>query len=156
MPIKPSTASGYAAGTRSLVEATCLYVATKLGDIMDELVIVGGLVPSLIIAQDNPPPGAETHVGTMDLDIGLSVALITEHRYGSLTDRLRGAGFSPGTNDQGNTTRQRWQIDGQIQFGLSQRGGGSGAERSLVVSLWTRTASGWPGPQSAGDCLVRW
>jgi hypothetical protein len=27
------------------VRATCLYVATKLGDLMDELVVVGGLVP---------------------------------------------------------------------------------------------------------------
>ncbi len=29
-----------------LVKATCLYLATKLGDLTDEIVIVGGLAPS--------------------------------------------------------------------------------------------------------------
>jgi len=30
---------------------TCLYVTTKLGDLLDDLVVVGGLVPSLIIPE---------------------------------------------------------------------------------------------------------
>jgi hypothetical protein len=47
----------------------------------------------------------------MDLDIGLAVALITEHRYGTLTDRLRAAGFGPDMNDHSNATRQRWRIE---------------------------------------------
>jgi hypothetical protein len=57
------------------VGATCLYVATKLGDLMDELVVVGGLVPSLLIDQQNLPAGADAHVGTTDLDVGMTVAL---------------------------------------------------------------------------------
>lgn len=40
MPEKPTTASGYTPEHLDLVRGTCLYVATKLGDLMDELVIV--------------------------------------------------------------------------------------------------------------------
>jgi len=43
MPTKPKHASGYDSEQVALVKATCLYVATKLGDLMDEVVIVGGL-----------------------------------------------------------------------------------------------------------------
>ncbi|MBI4953822.1 MAG: hypothetical protein HY908_17485 [Myxococcales bacterium] len=33
-------------------------------------------------------------------------------RYASLASRLREAGFGPDTNEMGNLTRQRWQVDG--------------------------------------------
>jgi hypothetical protein len=51
MPDKPTTANGYRSEQVALVKPTCLYIATKLGDIMDELVVVGGLVPSLLKAR---------------------------------------------------------------------------------------------------------
>lgn len=52
MPDKPTTAAGYKSEQVDLVRATCLYVATKLGDLMNELVVIGGLVPSLLIEPD--------------------------------------------------------------------------------------------------------
>ncbi len=52
---------------------------------MDDLVVVGGLVPSLLIDQG---------------------------RYRSLTGRLRDAGFAMDRNEEGNATRQRWRIAG--------------------------------------------
>ena len=39
MTDKPAAATGYAGGYTHLVRATCLYVATKLGDLMDHLVV---------------------------------------------------------------------------------------------------------------------
>ena len=111
MADKPSTAAGYTGEHLELVRSTCLYVATKLGDLMNELVIVGGLVPSLLIDQQALPDGTEAHVGTTDLDVGLTVALLDEGRYTALTERLRRAGFSPDTNQEGNPTRQRWKIE---------------------------------------------
>ena len=111
MPDKPTTAAGYRREHFELVRATCLYVATKLGDLADDVVIIGGLVPSLLIAQDELPVGAEPHVGTMDLDIGLTLAVLHEGRYRTLTERLRRAGFRPDVNEQGNPTRQRWKIE---------------------------------------------
>jgi len=107
---KPSTAAGYAGGQVANVRATCLYLATKLGDLLDELVIVGGLVPTLLI--DQAGAGIEKHVGTLDLDVGMQVAILDNRRYEALTQRLRAAGFGPDTNEKGNQTRQRWRIDG--------------------------------------------
>lgn len=112
MADKPTTAAGYRSEHVALVRATCLYVATRLGDLMDELVVVGGLVPSLLIDQEVLPTGAQAHVGTMDLDVGLTLALLDEERYRTLTEALRRAGFSPDVNEQGNPTRQRWKVGG--------------------------------------------
>ncbi len=111
MPEKPSTAAEYSKEQAERVKATCLYVATILGDYMRQSVIVGGLVPSLLIDQNNLPDGAESHVGTRDLDMGLTLAIFNDKRYQAVTDRLRSAGFSPDVNEQGNMTRQRWKIE---------------------------------------------
>ncbi|MFO7653021.1 MAG: hypothetical protein R6X25_04280 [Candidatus Krumholzibacteriia bacterium] len=111
MTEKPARADGYRGEHVALVRATCLYVATKLGDLMDSLVVVGGLVPSLIVDRDRLVDASAAHVGTMDLDVGLAVALLDQGRYRSLTDRLRTAGFSQDVNKEGNPTRQRWKIE---------------------------------------------
>jgi hypothetical protein len=111
MADKPTTAAGYKSEQVELVRATCLYVATKLGDLMDDLVVIGGLVPSLLIDQSNLPAETDAHVGTMDLDVGLTLALLDDKRYRTLTERLRRAGFEQDVNDEGNPTRQRWKIE---------------------------------------------
>lgn len=113
MQSKPKIITGYESDQVELVLMTCRYVSTILGDFMDEIVIVGGLVPSLIIDQSNLPEGVEPHAGTMDLDIGLSLAVYDNQLYQNITERLRGAGFSPDTNEKGNPTNQRWQIKNQ-------------------------------------------
>jgi hypothetical protein len=105
------TAVGYRPEFLEHVRATCLYVATKLGDLMDDTVVVGGLVPSLLIGQDSSAPDLEPHVGTLDLDVGLALAVLEEGRYQTLTERLRRAGLSPDKNEQDNPTRQRWRLD---------------------------------------------
>ncbi len=110
MPDKPLYAAEYRKEMAEHVRQTCLYVATKIGDLLDELVVVGGLVPSLLIPEGSVPRGEEMHVGTMDLDLGLSLALLDAARYEELTARLRRAGFEPDTNEVGNPTSQRWKI----------------------------------------------
>lgn len=111
MAEKSANAAGYTSGHLTRVRATCLYVATKLGDLMDDLVVVGGLAPSLLIDQERLPTGSDVHVGTTDLDLGLTVALLGNGRYAALTERLRRAGFTPDENEHGNRTRQRWKIE---------------------------------------------
>ena len=111
MPEKPSRATEYNGEQAQLVKATCLYVATILGDYMEQAVIVGGLVPSILIDQKNLPDGADSHVGTMDLDMGLALEIFDRKRYHAITARLRAAKFSPDVNEQGNLTRQRWKIE---------------------------------------------
>jgi Nucleotidyl transferase AbiEii toxin, Type IV TA system len=112
---KPSRASGYDRGYIHHVRSTCLYVATKLGDLIDDVVVIGGLVPSLLIDQQGMLSSDDLHVGTLDLDVGLALAVFDEQRYAALTERLRQAGFSPDQNDQGQLTRQRWKIDGDVR-----------------------------------------
>jgi len=50
MPEKPSFASQYRKEQAELVRQTCLYVATKLGDLLDELVVV---VPEVMQSSTN-------------------------------------------------------------------------------------------------------
>ena len=119
MPTKPKHASGYGSQQVTLVRETCLYVATKLGDLMEEIVVVGGLVPSLIIDQAEGEP----HVGTLDLDIGFALALLDGRRYEELARRLRQAGFSPDVNEDGQPTRQRWRLQDPEGIGLRLRRG---------------------------------
>lgn len=107
--MKPRTAAGYSRDQVAQIRATCLYIATKLGDLLDDVVVVGGLVPSLLLGDT---PGGHGHVGTADLDIGLALAVLDDKRYAALTERLRLAGFSADTNDQGRPASQRWFIEG--------------------------------------------
>ena len=105
---KPSTSDGYGIEQLGLVHQTCLYMATKLGDLLDEIVVVGGLAPYLLVDQENLPLGLEPHVGTMDLDMGLALAILNHERYRELGHRLRDAGFEPAVNEQGNRRLQTW------------------------------------------------
>lgn len=116
MENKPQHASEYTNAQTEMVRATCLYVATKLGDLIDDVVIVGGLVPSLLVDQVDLPEGVEAHVGTMDLDIGLELALLDEGRYREVSAQLRRADFEMDKNEEGRPTRQRWAIerDGKV------------------------------------------
>lgn len=77
---------------------------------LNDIVVVGGLTPSLLVNQAKPPPGVDAHAGTKDLDLGLGLALLEEERYRELNERLRDAGFIPDVNADGNPTAQRWRV----------------------------------------------
>jgi predicted nucleotidyltransferase len=106
-PDKPRHRSGYRREETLQVESACLTVAVTLGALMDDLCIVGGLVPSLII--DHDADEDDRHPGTNDLDIAIAVALLDDRKYAEISDRLRREGFEPDTNDRGNPTLQRWR-----------------------------------------------
>ena len=108
MLAKPSSSDGYGFEQLQGVHRTCLYMATRLGDLLDEIVVVGGLVPYLLVDQENLPAGLEPHAGTMDLDMGLAAAILDHKRYRELGRRLRDAGFEPEVNEQGNRRLQTW------------------------------------------------
>jgi len=114
MKSKPSTASDYHPDQLDRVHSVCLYISTIIGDYMDDLVIVGGLVPNLIIPQAPPPAGTEAHVGTQDLDIGFSLGVLNSDRYQEIAERLRGAGFNPDVNENQNPTFQRWRLEQSV------------------------------------------
>ena len=110
MTSKPSSGDGYGTEQLDSVRRTCLYMATKLGDLLNEIAVVGGLVPYLLVDQENLPSGLEPHAGTMDLDMGLALAILNRERYRELGARLRDAGFKPDVNEQGNKRWQTWIV----------------------------------------------
>jgi predicted nucleotidyltransferase len=113
-PEKPRERAGYRREETLQVESACLTVAVTLGALMDDLCIVGGLVPSLIIDRD-PAADAdseESHPGTNDLDVGIAVALLDDRQYAEISHRLRQEGFEPDTSETGNPTLQRWRWHG--------------------------------------------
>ncbi|HEY1456909.1 MAG TPA: hypothetical protein VGF15_00195, partial [Solirubrobacteraceae bacterium] len=83
-----------------------------LGALMEELCVIGGLVPSLIIDhQIGPDPeSGQGHPGTNDLDVGLAIALLDDQRHTEISTRLRQEGFAPDVNEKGNPTPQRWKL----------------------------------------------
>jgi hypothetical protein len=85
-----------------------------LGALMDELCIVGGLVPNLLIDQQSgpDPDTGDLHPGTNDLDVGLAVGLLNDDQYAEISHRLRQEGFAPDHNENGNPTPQRWKLAG--------------------------------------------
>jgi len=110
-PRKPRHRSGYGAEEFELVKAACLTVAVTLGAHLEDVCIVGGLVPALLVdirsdrdVEDDP------HPGTNDLDVGLALAVLDDQRYAEISARLRAEGFEPDTNDDGNQTVQRWRL----------------------------------------------
>ena len=158
MTRKPRTLAGYSSSQVAFVRATCLYVATKLGDLTDEVVVVGGLVPSLIVDQSQT---ATKHTGTLDLDVGLALGLLDHRRYQEIADRLRQAGFQEDRNEQGNLTHQRWRIDGPpavtmdflIAPGDTGKKGGTVWARTGTTHRWRTTRRHSGDPRGAGPDL---
>lgn len=72
------------------------------------VVVVGGLVPSLLVP--NPEAGVERHIGTQDLDLCLSVALVEGHvgNYDRLEKSLKDAGFQM-AREGGQSISWRWR-----------------------------------------------
>jgi hypothetical protein len=103
-----TTSADYPPENTLRIRKATLTVATILGDYIEDIVVVGGLVPSLLIPQTELPAGAENHAGTLDLDLGLDLAILNDQRYKGIAQHLRRAGFYPDTKEGGNGVRQRW------------------------------------------------
>lgn len=110
-PDKPRHRTGYGAEEFEQVKSACLTVAVTLGAYLDDVCIVGGLVPALLIDTERDAEADEDrHPGTNDLDVGLALAVLDDERYAEISARLRAEGFEPDTNDAGNQTVQRWRL----------------------------------------------
>jgi hypothetical protein len=104
--------SEYTAEKVALVKATCLSVAQALGDdIQESAVIVGGLVPVLLYPEVQPAWEFGSHAGTHDVDLALDLVILERERYENVAASLRRSGFTPDTNESGNTVRQRWRAE---------------------------------------------
>ena len=112
----PLTAGDYGPEDLRRVKAGCLEVATRLSGLLNDMVIVGGVVPALLVdlahegnvGEDGSDP-LGSHVGTRDIDLGFAVGLVEEGSYAEVSTRLARCGFAPDQNEQGNLTPQRWR-----------------------------------------------
>jgi hypothetical protein len=104
---KPRTVAEYAPEQLRAVRAACVDFTLAAGELLNDVVIVGGLAPSLLI--DSEHSGGEAHVGTMDLDVGLQVGLPDRAHYHRLAARLRDRGFAPAVGQDGDARPDRWQ-----------------------------------------------
>jgi len=106
---KQSTARDYAPRDVQLVRSACLTLATYLGDFLGDLVVVGGLVPTLLIPPAQLSQGREAHVGTRDLDLGLGLGILDDERYGELVAHLLAAHFHQDATSRGTPANHRWK-----------------------------------------------
>jgi hypothetical protein len=128
----PRRASDYTTESHAAVRAGLLHLATVLGDLLDDVMVVGGMVPGLITTTlDDELLGP--HVGTTDVDIALALAVLDADRYREVAEGMRRAGFHPDVNDDGNQTVQRWVLHDTLRvtvdFLIPQASGTPPAQR---------------------------
>jgi hypothetical protein len=99
---KPRQASDHRREQVEYARGACRHIAAGLGDLMDEVVVVSGLIRTLLIDHVAMPGGTSAHVGTVDLDNGLELAPPDESRHRTLTKRPRSAGFVEAILDAGH------------------------------------------------------
>ena len=80
------TAEGVEAARSVLIELVHL-----LGEYKDDMVLIGGWVPEVLLPRNNSP-----HVGSMDVDIALNHQKIQEEGYKRIEDLLQRKGYRPG------------------------------------------------------------
>ena len=82
------TASQYKPGQVAACHCVLIELAHILGDFIDDMAIVGGWVPLLLI-----PNAAEVHVGSMDVDLAFNIEHITDDAYATINKILTRHGY---------------------------------------------------------------
>src|SRR5579871_3565563 len=101
----------YAPETYERVRQALLHIATVLGDWMEQVTLIGGVVPSLLVPLSALPEGADPHPGTGDLDLGLQLSVLTNEAYATISELLRQAGYRPMEKEEDRIRRQTWRTD---------------------------------------------
>lgn len=73
-------------------------LATMLGRYKDALVLIGGWVPYFILQQYGEKQSEFRHVGSIDIDLVIDPAVITEDVYATIADLLLERGYQPSPN----------------------------------------------------------
>jgi hypothetical protein len=118
-----------------------LEIVRILGEYKDQMAIVGGWVPELLMAHADPK-----HVGSIDVDIALNHHLIDNDVYRSISEHLKRAGYKEG--DHPYKFFRTVSVGGdkvtvEIDFLAGEYGGmGKGRRHQRVQDLKARKARG--------------
>lgn len=106
------TRSAYTPDSRRRAIHAATSLATTLRDLVERSVIVGGLVPTaleelrVLGAIDAP------HIGTLDLDVALAIAIRDGEDAAQIRQRIGDARFRPTTDGNPERATWRWMSDG--------------------------------------------
>jgi hypothetical protein len=140
--------SDYDPVLRSKLQGEAARIIRAFGFAGAHVIIIGGLVPSLLVP--NVEVGLEPHIGTTDLDLCLSVALVEGDigAYEKLEKCLRDAGFDMARAEDGKPISWRWvggkgapvtveffcsMAEGRVSGRLHRPGGVVGGKLSALV-----------------------
>jgi len=143
MPDKPQDISGYLPEQTDLAERALVTVWRHVGDYHEHLVLVGGLVPRYLVdrATEQEVAVGHGHCGSMDVDLGVSLAVTDLKTYASIRDRLtEQLNFRRGENEAGRKQRHSFVSDynGQdiiIDFLTTKYGGPESKIRAVEKDL---------------------
>lgn len=74
-------------------------IYTAFGDVSENLYLVGGLVPDILVK--NKLSYLKEYLGTMDIDLAVKFAVCEKGKYKSLYNILRSVGFEKQKTDDG-------------------------------------------------------
>ena len=110
---KPQQITGYSTHQTSLAERTLLTAWRYVGEYHAHLVLVGGLVPRYLVdgAADRKIEVGSGHCGTLDVDLGISLAVSEKETYKSIRKALlERAKCRPGKNETGKEQRHSFVL----------------------------------------------
>jgi len=82
------TRRDYTAGAVKAAKSVMIELTHLLGEYRDNIVLIGGWVPELLIPQEPRP-----HVGSMDIDLALNHLKIQEEGYKLIEELLTSRGY---------------------------------------------------------------
>lgn len=85
---EPQSAADYDDRTTSAVKTVLIEIGQILGSYKGKFAIVGGVVPWLLLGNEDMP-----HVGTLDVDLGLDAEALGDGEYATLIEALQGHGY---------------------------------------------------------------
>jgi len=87
--------SEYDPALADIILGEAAHLLRNIGFAAQHAILIGGLVPGLLVL--DPGPGRQRHIGTADVDLCLSVALVNGDtaQYERIEAGLRNAGFEP-------------------------------------------------------------
>ncbi len=128
----------YTAAAVEAAKSVLIELMHILGEYRDDMVLVGGWIPDLLI-----PTSLERHVGSIDVDVALNHRELTEAGYRMIGEILRQHGYTP---DPQQPFIFRKAVRGQmvqVDFLAGEYGGtGQGRRTQRVLDMQPRKARG--------------